>query len=133
MAEITGVAHVALTVTDLPRSKDWYSDLFGTQVLFEGEDTDAGIKFCVTIHPPTNLILGFREFHNSSGDRFTPERTGLDHLSFTCADRAELEKWQTVFEEKGITYSPIVDTDYGHVLSFKDPDNIALELFAYTS
>ena len=131
MAEISGVAHVALTVTDLPRSKEWYADLFGTQMLFEGEES--GVKFCVTIHSATNLVLAFREFTSGSGDQFTPERTGLDHLSFLCPDRSELEKWAAVFEEKGITYSPIVDTEYGHVLSFKDPDNIALEMYAFPS
>ena len=82
------------------------------------------------MHPQTSFILGLREFATGSGDEFTPERTGLDHLAFHCADRGELEKWQAVFQEKGITHSDIVDTEYGHVLSFKDPDNIALEMFA---
>lgn len=128
MPDINGVSHVALTVTDLERSKEWYFDLLGLQSLFEGEED--GIKFCVSMHPPTNLIIGLRQHSAGSGDQFTPERTGLDHIAFGVGDRAELEKWQATFEEKGITYTPIMDMDYGHVLNFKDPDNIALEMFA---
>ena len=128
MPEFSGVAHVALTVTDLERSKAWYTDLFGIQTLFEGDED--GIKYCVNIHPGSNLIIGLRQHAGGSGDEFTPERTGLDHVAFSCNDRAELEKWQATFEEKGVTYTPIIDEWYGHVLNFKDPDNIALELFA---
>lgn len=128
MPDFTGVSHVVLTVTDLERSKAWYEDLFGIQTLFEGEENN--IKFAVNIHPGSNVIIGLRQHAAGSGDPFSPERTGLDHVSFACNDRGELEKWQATFDEKGVTYTPIIDTDYGHVLNFKDPDNIALELFA---
>ena len=128
MPEFSGVSHIALTVTDLDRSQAWYEDLFGIQKLMEGEEE--GIRYCVNIHPGSNLILGLRQHAAGSGDEFTPERTGMDHVAFGCGDRTELEKWQSIFEEKGITYTPIIDTPYGHVLNFKDPDNIALEMFA---
>jgi glyoxylase I family protein len=127
MPDFTGVSHVALTVTDLERSKAWYEDLFGIQTIFEGDED--GIKYCVNIHPGSSLIIGLRQHAAGSGDQFTPQRTGLDHVAFGVGDRAELEKWQATFEEKGVTYTPIIDTPYGHVLNFKDPDNIALELF----
>ena len=127
MPELSGVSHVVFTVTELSRSKEWYQDLFGLQTVMEGEEN--GMKFVVSIHA-SGLIIGLREHDAGSGDQFTPGRTGLDHVSFSCNDRAELEKWQATFDEKGVTYTPITDTDYGHVLNFKDPDNIALELFA---
>ncbi|MBP2366868.1 hypothetical protein [Pseudonocardia parietis] len=34
-------------------------------------------------------------------------------------------------EELGITHGGIVDAPEGSALSFRDPDNIALELFAW--
>jgi glyoxylase I family protein len=46
------------------------------------------------------------------------------------ADRAELKAWQARLEELGIPHGGIVDAHYGSSLSFRDPDNIALELFA---
>ncbi len=127
MPELTGVSHVALTVSDLDRSKEWYFDLFGLQELFGGDDED--MRYVVTMHS-SGLILGLREHKKGAKDKFAPDRTGLDHIAFQCTDRAELEKWEATFEEKGITYTPTIDIDYGHVLNFKDPDNIALEMFA---
>ena len=62
--------------------------------------------------------------------RFDEFRPGLDHVSFGCADRAELEAWQTQLDGLGIVNGGIVDAPYGSGLSFRDPDGIALEFFA---
>ena len=61
---------------------------------------------------------------------FDPRRTGLDHVAFACANRAELEQWQDRLEELGVKHGGIVDAHYGSGLSFKDPDGVALEFFA---
>lgn len=45
------------------------------------------------------------------------------------ADRDELEAWQHHLNDLGIAHGDIVIADYGAVLSFTDPDGIALELF----
>ncbi|MDP9185068.1 MAG: VOC family protein [Actinomycetota bacterium] len=52
-----------------------------------------------------------------------------DHVSFGCADRGELERWATRFDELGIEHGQIKDASYGSGLSFRDPDGIALEFF----
>ena len=57
-------------------------------------------------------------------------RPGLDHVSFGCANRAELVTWEQRLAELGIAHGGIVDAGYGSGLSFRDPDNIALEFFA---
>ena len=82
----------------------------------------------MTVHP-SGIILGLREFKSNEGEAFSPDRTGIDHLSFGVGSRAELEKWAALFEEKGVNYTPLIDSDYGHHVNFKDPDNIALEMF----
>jgi catechol-2,3-dioxygenase len=61
---------------------------------------------------------------------FNERRVGLDHLAFTCSSRSELEAWQIRLDELGIVNGGVVDAAYGSVLSFRDPDNIALEFFA---
>ena len=57
-------------------------------------------------------------------------RVGLDHVSFGCETRADLEKWAAKLDELGIDHGGIKDAAYGSGLSFRDPDGIALEFFA---
>jgi glyoxylase I family protein len=64
---------------------------------------------------------------------FNERRVGLDHLAFACADRAELDGWKTRLDELGIANGGVVDASYGSGLSFRDPDNIALEFFSLPS
>ena len=61
---------------------------------------------------------------------FEERRPGLDHVAFACSDRAELESWAARLDELGIAHGGIVDAGYGSGVSFRDPDNIALEFFA---
>jgi glyoxylase I family protein len=51
-------------------------------------------------------------------------------LAFACADRSELAEWEARLTELGMANGGIVDAPYGSGLSFRDPDNIALEFFA---
>lgn len=128
MPDLIGISHVALTVTDLDRSKGWYSDVLGWQMLYEGEGE--GTRFCLGVLPGTNLFFGLRQHAGGSGDRFDEGQTGLDHLAFATPSRAALEGWEAALADRGVEFTPTQDADYGHVLNFRDPDNIALELFA---
>ena len=46
------------------------------------------------------------------------------------SNRGELEEWEQPLNSLGIAHGDIVDASYGSGLSFRDPDNIALEFFA---
>jgi glyoxylase I family protein len=129
MPEFTGFSHVGLTVTDIERSKQWYADVLGWQLLMEGEEGDVSFAFGLV---PNGVGIGLRKHGGTAeGGEFSPEHTGLDHISFAVESREALEELVSHLEEKGVTYSPIVDAPYGAVLSFKDPDDIALEAFAF--
>lgn len=65
-----------------------------------------------------------------SDDPFNERRIGLDHLAFACANRSQLAEWEARLDELGVAHGGIVDAPYGSGLSFRDPDNIALEFFA---
>jgi glyoxylase I family protein len=128
MPEFPAITHVALTVTDLGRSVPWYERLFDTKAVID-EDTGTFHHVVWLIGGPT--LVGLHQFPDlADGSTFNERRIGLDHMAFTCTNRSELEQWQSRLDELGIAHGGIVDAGYGSGLSFRDPDNIALEFFA---
>lgn len=120
------ITHVALTVSDLARSVPWYAQLFDAEPVL---DEDTG-PFRHVVWAVGSTLVGLHQFPDPQSGEFDERRVGLDHLAFACADRAELEQWQARLDELGIAHGGVVDAGYGSGLSFRDPDNIALELFA---
>jgi glyoxylase I family protein len=86
----------------------------------------------LVIHPPTATIVEYQQHDANRGEEFDPRRTGFDHLGLKVDDRAELDEWQARFAELGVDHTPVVDREYGSVLTFKDPDRIQFEMF-YTA
>jgi catechol 2,3-dioxygenase-like lactoylglutathione lyase family enzyme len=129
MPQFPGFSHVALTVSDFERSKQWYADVLGWQPLMEGTD-DNGIRFGFGILAGSAVGVGLRQHPAADDGTFSADRIGLDHISFAVESREELAEWERRFDANNVTYSAIVDAPYGAVLSFKDPDGIALEAFA---
>ena len=66
-------------------------------------------------------------------DRFSENRIGLDHVSFSVGSLAELEAAAAYLDEQGVTRGAIRDLGSGfgiYVMAVRDPDNIQLELTA---
>jgi glyoxylase I family protein len=127
-------AHVRITVTDIDRSRAFYDAVLGLPVAFElPPDADAETReqlsflFGGVIYRLGDSLFGLRPV---GGDPFDEDRTGLDHLSFAVADRAALEAAVEVLEANGVEHGGIKDIGAGWILEFRDPDRIALELFA---
>ena len=129
MPDFPSIGHVAVTVTDLERSTRWYVDLFGTEPVLDEDETTGGFHHTVFALPGGQLF-GLHTHPSTSGDDFDEHRTGLDHVSFGCADRGALETWAGRLDELGVKHGGIVDAHYGSGVSFRDPDGIALEFFA---
>lgn len=127
MADFPGFTHVAVTVSDLDRSRQWYGRLLGVDPVLD-EQADG---FYHVVYPlGGGVLLGLHTHPDGGAGTFDERRAGLDHISFACSDRAELERWQGRLEELGIEHGGIVDAHYGSGLSFRDPDSIAFEFFA---
>lgn len=127
MTAFPTITHVALTVSDLERSVPWYRQLFDADPVL---DEDTG-PFRHVVWSVGDTLVGLHEFPDGRSDRDFDERSpGLDHLSFACANRSELEQWQSRLDELGIAHGDIKDASYGSGLSFRDPDNLPLEFFA---
>jgi glyoxylase I family protein len=127
MTNFPGIGHVALTVSDLRASADWYGQLFGTEPVL---DEDVG-AFHHIVYSVGGTLVGLHGHPTTSADdRFDEHRLGLDHVAFGCEDRSQLEQWVDRLDALGVAHGGIVDAPYGSGLSFRDPDGIALEFFA---
>jgi glyoxylase I family protein len=128
------IAHVRLTVTDIERSRQFYETVFGWPVLVEVPDNadeatrrQLAFLFGGVIYDLGGALIGLRPV---AGDRFHEDRSGLDHIAFRVADKAELDSAAAYLEELGIDHEPVKDIGPSYILEFRDPDNIALELTA---
>lgn len=122
------LAHVALTVSDLDRSRGWYSRLFGGDPVLD-EDTGP-YRHAAWLLGGGTLFAAHQHARPSSAEPFDERRPGLDHVAFGVGSRQELETWVTRLQELGAANGGIVDAPYGSALAFRDPDNNALEFFA---
>jgi catechol 2,3-dioxygenase-like lactoylglutathione lyase family enzyme len=105
---VGGVHHLRLTVTDLARSRAFYTGLLGFEVIAESppdDDPSAAevfkILFGGIVMSRGDLILGLRPVA-PAGDRFSENRSGLDHLSFGVPSHADLVAAAALFDEHGV-------------------------------
>jgi catechol 2,3-dioxygenase-like lactoylglutathione lyase family enzyme len=121
------ITHVAVTVTDLEVSREWYRRVLGSDPVL---DEDTG-PFHHVVFALGGTLLGLHGFPDlAETSPFDERRPGLDHLAFGCATRDELVAWADRLDALEVAHGGVVDAPYGSGLSFRDPDNIALELFA---
>ena len=132
------IHHLRLTVTDLERSREFYTGLLGFGIAAESpppDDPSAAevfkILFGGIVMIRGNLLMGLWPMA-PQGDRFDPDRVGLDHLSFGVFGRDDLEQAARLFDEHGVPHGEITTlAGFGiDVLPFEDPDGVQLELTA---
>ena len=122
------INHLALTVTDMDRSRAFYQDVLGFEFI-----TEFGPKYLLS---NGEVILALNQAPNPgeaiANDRFSENRVGLDHVSFNVGSMAELESAVQVLDEQGVSRGEIKDLGgLGIcVLAFRDPDNIQVEVTA---
>lgn len=128
--ETGAVHHLTLTVSDVERSAEFYKRHLGFQevVRFDpGRVLLSNGATLLAIGPPFYVQEALPD------DRFSEFRVGLDHLSLAVRDRAALEEAAVYFDEQGIAHGDVKDLGAGfglYVMSFRDPDQIQLELTA---
>ncbi|MEK6825375.1 MAG: VOC family protein [Nanoarchaeota archaeon] len=124
MVTTTGVHHITLIVRDLKKSKEFYQNVCGMEVVHDEEDvcglTDGMFSLWLA---HSNEIIG-------KDDVFNPEHLGLNHWAFRVDNKEDLgeieealRKMEIEMEEGGIT-----DDGYGGTAIFtKDPDGMKVE------
>ena len=127
MPEFAGVSHVALSVRSRDKSRDWYTNVLGFEVI--EENREHAFTEWILLHPANRMVLCLQQHTGNRGEPFDPVRTGGDHIGLKVKSREHLDEWTAWFAENDVIHSPIADRPYGSVLCFKDPDGIQLEMF----
>lgn len=139
LIETTGIHHLRLTVTDLARSRAFYTEVLAFEVAAEspGDPSDPDVRndpaqlYGGVVFQTNGMLFGLRPVAEAE-DRFGSERVGLDHLSFTVASRDKLTEARDKLEARGNPHGEVIDlAAFGiAILSFSDPDGVHLELTA---
>jgi len=134
--ELGGIHHLRLTVTDIDRSRAFYTGLLGFNVAAEApasddpqHDPSYPVLWGGIVMARGDYLLGLRPVAAKT-DRFDEDRVGLDHLSFSVESRAALDEAIRLLDQNHVPHGePRELTSFGIcVMSFRDPDNIQLEL-----
>jgi glyoxylase I family protein len=135
---INGIHHFAPTVSDVEASAQWYERVFRMNrvpVTFPHYGAEDEGYAVLLVEPRSGVAIGLHHHNANPGQPFDESRTGLDHIAFGVAERADLDAWAGWLDELGIENSGVIDTDKPmpySVVVFRDPDNIQLELFHMT-
>ncbi|MBU3064434.1 VOC family protein [Nocardia sp. NEAU-G5] len=134
-----GTHHVRLTVTDIERSRAFYRDVLGFDVVAEspGSADDPDVRadpfqlYGGCVFQANGMLLGLRPVAATT-DRFDSERVGLDHMSFSVGSKDELYQAAARLGAAGVEHGEVIDMEQFAIaiLSFDDPDGIHLELTA---
>ena len=127
---LAAYSHLSLSVTDLERSTDWYCSVLGFEIVanVEGE----GFRRNRLRQPDAGITLTLTAHESGSGDRFDERRTGMDHVAFMVPSVDDIHEFKQCFQDLGVEHSDVKPTagGAGGMITFRDPDNIQLEVFA---
>ncbi len=128
---LSGVSHIALTVSDLPRSTAWYVETLGFAELLPFDTDDFTRRI---LRHPCGAVVALTQHVAALPQGFDPRRTGLDHVGFTVGSVAELEDWAGWLTSRGVGHAGVQVTALtsSALVAFVDPDGIALELYVQT-
>jgi catechol 2,3-dioxygenase-like lactoylglutathione lyase family enzyme len=121
----TGVHHVALRVTNLPRAKQFYTETLGFPMIMEVPG------LVLFLAGGTAFGLRAPSDQTPANDSFSPHRVGIDHIALACTDETELDRVAEALEKAGVdnTGAKMDETLGKRYVAFKDPDRIAWELY----
>jgi catechol 2,3-dioxygenase-like lactoylglutathione lyase family enzyme len=134
------IHHLRLTVTNLNRSREFYTQVLNFEIAVDAPPpadrpehglVDEALQGGIVLING-NMLMGLRPAA-PTGDQFSENRVGLDHLSFSVNSRDDLERAIKILDQRGVPHGEIKDlgSAFGlYVLAFRDPDNIQIELTA---
>jgi len=120
---ISGLSHVSLSVRDRDAARHFWVDVLGFELV------DEQPTYCFVFNRGTGLAITLTDHGQIVSGAFDEHHPGLDHLAYAVPDVESLLSWAQRFDGFGVDHSPIVETDAGHHLNVRAPDNVPIELY----
>ncbi len=124
--DLKKIHHVAIIASDYEKSKEFYVDILGLEVIREvyREERDS-YKLDLKIGDSQVELFSFK---NSPKRPSYPEACGLRHLAFEVLD---IEKEVNELKKRGIKVEPIRVDEFTNrkFTFFFDPDDLPIELY----
>jgi catechol 2,3-dioxygenase-like lactoylglutathione lyase family enzyme len=121
LAGLKGMRHIALKVRDVARSKRFYQDMFGMEVVWEPDPRNAYLS-----SGSDNIAI-----HEVSDGFFNiAEERQLDHLGFVVESIERVKELETEFRSQGVTIVHPFKIHRDGSASFycADPDGIVIQM-----
>ncbi len=124
---IKGIAHIALSVSNISNSKIFYKELlpfFGFKLVHESQ------KSCYHIGGRTAILI--QQTTENNFNKFSQDNIGLHHFCFRASSELDINKVESKLKHmkvniiRGPMYGPWVP-GYYYIL-FEDPDHIRIEV-----
>ena len=120
------LGHILLRVLDLERSKKFYSEVLGFQIL--EEDPAHGGTF-MALPGQSHAIDLFQAKDLEAAERQTPGVRGLGHIAFRVDSEDALREAYATLKEHGIEITRTIDHVSQKSVYFNDPDGNTLEIY----
>jgi catechol 2,3-dioxygenase-like lactoylglutathione lyase family enzyme len=124
---VLGISHMSLSVVDMDGAARFWTEIMGFETFTEDP------RFRFLIHRGARLAVLVSDHESAVTGPFDELRTGLDHLAFAVPDIESLRAWEQRLTTLGVPNSGITETDAGHHLNLRAPDNLPLELFVMST
>ncbi|WP_460670973.1 SMU1112c/YaeR family gloxylase I-like metalloprotein [Larkinella ripae] len=127
MLQLKHVHHIAIICSDYERSKHFYTEILGLEILQE-INRAARSSYKLDLALNGQYVIELFSFPNPPARPSRPEALGLRHLAFAVEN---VEAAKTALEAAGVAVEPIrIDEQTGRRFTFfSDPDGLPLEFY----
>jgi glyoxylase I family protein len=124
---LKSVHHIAVLCSDYKRSKEFYTEILGLEVIREVYRKERD-SYKLDLSLNGTYVIELFSFPNPPARPSRPEATGLRHLAFEVDD---LDKSIEALKRKGVMSEPVrIDEYTGKRFTFiSDPDELPIELY----
>lgn len=123
----TGLHHIAIIASDYPKSKQFYTEILGFELISENYRAERD-SWKADLSLNGDYLIELFSFPKPAARLSQPEATGLRHIAFCTPDIiAEIAR----LESLGIAVEPVRTDPYTNkqFTFFRDPDDLPIEIY----